>query len=98
MPPLFAAVRCPRSFDDPVGAREHRGRYRQAELTRRIQVYDQLENGRALDRKIGRLCPFENAVNEIGGAPVGFAEFWAVSAQCTAFGESCPSGNHRYAS
>src|SRR5205823_2493706 len=49
-----------RSFDHLVGAGEKGLRHRQAERLRGLNVDDQLELGRLLDRQIGRLGAFED--------------------------------------
>ena len=47
-------------LDDLVGASEDRWRYRHAELLRGLDVDDQLECGRLLDRQISRLRALED--------------------------------------
>src|SRR5271165_3289081 len=48
------------SFDDLVGAGEDRLRHGQAERLGGLQIDDQLEGGRLLDRQIGGLGALEN--------------------------------------
>ena len=60
----------PVSLDDLVGAGEERLRHGQAERLRGLEIDDQLEPSRLLDRKIGRLGPLEDPVDEISGAAV----------------------------
>ena len=46
--------------DDLIGAGEDRGRHGQAERLRGLEIDDQLEPGRLLDRQIGGLCALQN--------------------------------------
>jgi hypothetical protein len=55
----------PTLFDHLVGAREQRRRNFDAQRLRRLQVDDQFEFGRLLNRQISRLGTFENAVDVI---------------------------------
>src|SRR5215467_14297256 len=57
------------SFDHLVGAAEQRGWNREAERFRGGQVHDQIEFGRLLNRDVTRLCPVQNLVNIVTGAP-----------------------------
>src|SRR5262245_27721076 len=56
------------SFDYLVGAGEERRRHFEAERLGGFSVDHQLEFGRLLDWKIGRLCAFEDFVDVAGGA------------------------------
>ena len=51
------------SFDNSVCSSQDVGRNRQADLLRRLQVYDQLELRRLLHRKIGRLGAFQHKLD-----------------------------------
>jgi hypothetical protein len=55
-------------FDHLVGAREQRWRHGEAERLGGGQVDDEIEFGRLLNRKIGRVGTFENLVNVAGGS------------------------------
>src|SRR5437763_13399951 len=48
------------SFDYLIGEREQLGRNLEAERLRGLEVDDQLEPGRLIDRQVGRLLAFEN--------------------------------------
>jgi len=50
-------IRCRLGADDLIGAGEDRGRHGQAERLRGLEIDDQLEPGRLLDRQIGGLSP-----------------------------------------
>src|SRR5215472_7757048 len=52
-----------RLFDHLVRGDQQVGRYGQAERLRGLQVDDQFELGRCLNRKIGRLLALEDAVD-----------------------------------
>ena len=54
------------SFDDRIGGRLQRQWHGEAKLPCGLQVDDQVELDRLLDRQVGRPCAFENAI-DIGG-------------------------------
>src|SRR5262249_39367385 len=58
-----------RSLHHLVGTSEERRRDFQGEHLGGLEVNNQLEFGRLLDRQVGRLCAAQNLVNIIGGAP-----------------------------
>src|SRR6266851_10531837 len=60
----------PYSLDDLIGPQEERLRDRQAERLRGLEVDDQLELRRLLDRNIGRPSALQNLVHIGCGAPV----------------------------
>jgi hypothetical protein len=57
------------SFDHLVGRGEQRGRYGEPEGLSSLEIDDQLELGWLLDRKIGRLGTFQDAIDD--AAPIG---------------------------
>jgi hypothetical protein len=59
----------PALLDYLVGAPEDRHRNRQAERARGLQIDDELELGRLLDRQLARLRAFEDLVDVDGGSP-----------------------------
>jgi hypothetical protein len=88
------------SFDDLAG--EDRGRDRQAERLRRVEIDDQLKSVRLLDRQIGRLGAFEDFVNvdhaptqqiakvrTIGYEPAGICELPEVRYRWQSPAKSC---------
>jgi hypothetical protein len=50
-------------FDHLVGASEYRGRQTEADCLRRFEIDDQLVFCRSLDRQIGRLLAFQDAID-----------------------------------
>jgi len=60
----------PRSFDHLVGALQQRCRHFDAERLGGLEVYDQFELGRLLDRQVGWLRTLKNLVNEDGGPTI----------------------------
>ena len=58
----------PASFDYLVGAGEEYGREGEAERLCGLQIDGEAKKCRLLERQFGRLCAFENAVNQ-GGHP-----------------------------
>jgi hypothetical protein len=68
-----------RLFDDLVGAGDKRPRKCQTKFLGGPEVDDQVEFGRLLDRKIGRLRALEDAVNIVGAAPADPAEIDAIA-------------------
>jgi hypothetical protein len=57
-----------RLFDDLVGAGNERRRHGQAHRGGSLEIDDQLEFGCLLHRQVGRLGPFQNAVDVARGA------------------------------
>src|SRR5271156_459290 len=55
-------------FDDLAGSGENRDGDREAERLSRLQVDDEVEGRRLLDRKITRVFALENAIHVNGGA------------------------------
>jgi hypothetical protein len=65
---LIARTVLSASFDYLVGAGEEYGREGEAERLRGLQIDGEAKKCRLLERQFGRLCAFENAVNQ-GGHP-----------------------------
>jgi hypothetical protein len=73
------------SLDHPVGAREQSGRNFVADPVCGLEVDDQLETGRLLDRKIGRVGATQDFGQEPRPLPKQFGEARAVGEQPTFF-------------
>ena len=76
------------SLDDLVGAGEDKRWDRHTERLRRLRVDDQFELARLLDREIGGLGSFQDAVDKIGHAPRRLEEVRAVGQKPAALGNS----------
>src|SRR5207247_2508771 len=57
-------------FNYFVGARKHCGRNFEVERLGGLEIDDQFEPGRLLDRQVGRFGAFENLVNEVSRAAI----------------------------
>src|SRR5215475_2672566 len=68
-------------FDHLVGAGENRIRHGQAEGLGGLEIDDELEPGRQLDRQLARLGTIEDAIDIGGGTPVAVGEVLAVADQ-----------------
>src|SRR4051812_17148617 len=64
-------------FNYFVGTREHCGRNFEAERLGGLEIDDELEPGRLLDRQVGRFGAFENFVNEVGCAAIQSEQVYA---------------------
>ena len=82
-------------FDHPISSRQHIRRNRQADLLRRLQVDDELELCRLLDRKISGLGAFENLVDKNGYALVAFRAVGSIGHQTAIDNEISLSVNRR---
>src|SRR5262245_26120128 len=74
-------------LDDPIRLREHLRRNRQADLLGRLEIDDQLELRRLLDRNIARLGTFQNLVHIRGSAPAQVGNVHAVKHEPPGFSE-----------
>src|SRR5262249_32606308 len=68
-------------FDHLVGAGENRIRHGQAEGLGGLEIDDELEPGRQLDRQLARLGTIEDAIDIGGRTPVAVGEVLAVADQ-----------------
>ena len=57
----------------------------EAERLGGVQVDDEIELGRLLDRDVGRLRPAQNLVDIVGGAPEQVREVWSIGHQTARF-------------
>src|SRR5262245_134597 len=69
------------SFDHLVGAGENRVWHGQAEGLGGLEIDDELEPGRQLDRQLARLGTLEDAIDIGGRTPVAVGEVLAVADQ-----------------
>src|SRR5262249_23268291 len=76
------------SLDDLVGTAEDRQRNGQAERIGGLQIDDQLEFRRLLDREIGRVGALQGPVDVVGRNPEHLRDVWPIRHQKTAFGLS----------
>src|SRR5262249_28620211 len=65
-------------FDHLIRPRQHIRRNCQADLLRGLEIDDQLELLRLLDREISGLCAFQNLVHIRSSAPEQIVNVWAV--------------------
>src|SRR5262245_16112810 len=84
-----------RLFDHLVGAREQDRRDIETQGPCRLQVDHELELGPLLDRQIGWLCPFEDLVDEDGGAVPHIFETNRIGEQATHLGHLPESADQR---
>src|SRR5262249_39022351 len=68
-------------FDHLVGGGENRIRHGHAEGLGGLEIDDELEPGRQLDRQLARLGTIENAIDIGGRTPVAVGEVLAVADQ-----------------
>jgi ribosomal protein L37AE/L43A len=65
------AEACPGiSLDHSVGSDKDARRHRNPERSRAVEINHEFQHCRLLDRQLGRLCPLENPINEIGHTTV----------------------------
>src|SRR5215813_10487792 len=75
------SLRLAHSLDHFVRAQQRRGRQVEVECLGGLEVEDEFEFRRLLDRDVGGLGAFEDFVNERSGAAVGGLEIHAISDQ-----------------
>ena len=78
-----------------VGGGEQCRRNREAECLRRVQIYDEIELCRLLDRNVGRLRPAQNLIDVISGAPKKIRVVWSKGNQTSRFYVISRSMNRR---
>src|SRR5262249_18589197 len=91
------------SLDHLVGTQQERFGNFQSNGLRGGEVDDKIELSRLLDRDIGRLCPAQNLVDEVAGAPVEAREVRSIGHETARFesfavwGDFWPSPGEREA-
>jgi len=73
------------SFNHLVGAQQERLRDRQAKRLGGIQIDDEIEFGRLLDRDVAWLGPSQNLVNIVCGTAEQVEEVWSIRHQTSRF-------------
>src|SRR2546430_885297 len=84
-----------RSFDHLVGAQQERFWNRETKHLGGRKIQDEIEFGRLLDRKVGRLGTAENLIHELGGAPVLVSEAWSIGHQPSRYDVMPKNGDGR---
>src|SRR5262249_58301526 len=82
-------------LNDPIRLREHLRRNRQADLLGRLEIDDDLELRRLLDRNIAKLGTFRNLLHVRGGAPAQVGHVHAVRHKAPGVYEIALAGHHR---
>ncbi len=82
------------SLDYLIGTSEQGRRHFDAERLGGRQVDDEIELDRLLDRQVGRLCPAQDLIDIVAGAPVKIQEVRSIGHQTAGFGE-LPKTVHR---
>src|SRR5215510_10467453 len=73
------------SLDHLVGAGEQRRWNFEAQRLRGCQIDDEIELRRLLDRKVARLCPAQNLVDVVSGAPEHVWDVCSIGHQTAPF-------------
>src|SRR5204863_6253277 len=82
-------------LDNLLGAHQHRLRYREAERLGGLQVDDQLEGRRLLDRQVGGLSAFEDLSRVSADLAKARSEACSIADQATGSGEFTPRIDRR---
>src|SRR2546425_4178307 len=85
------------SLDHLVGTQQERLGDLEVERLGGGQVDDEIELARLLDRDVARLCPAQNLVDKIGGAPVQVRSVWSIGHETSRF-DVLPNGMQRWQS
>src|SRR5271166_2142496 len=80
----------PASFNHLGGARQDRGRNREAERLSGREIDDQIEDGRLLNRQIGRLGTFQDSSRVTAGLAKGIRDPCTIADQAAGRGELAP--------
>src|SRR5262249_30237219 len=84
-----------RLLDHVVGAEEDRWRDGQPERLGGLEIDDQFERGRSLDRQIGRLRPLQDPVDEVGLPPANLRSARPIGQQHPGIGIAAPRPHTR---
>jgi hypothetical protein len=79
--PTHAPQQIAASFDHVVGLGKQRGRHGEAERIRGLEIDDEFELGRLLDREVSRLGAPEDLIHKVGRVPEEVDEARAVGHQ-----------------